>query len=306
MRVCIFGAGGFIGMNLADFLVKESNHYLVLCDKNIDRLEKYSNLNNVEIRQIDYINDKNFDDVLTDIDIIFNLISTCVPGNVDFNLKKDIAENSMSMINCLDSCVKNNVKKIIFLSSGGAIYGNKNKSCSEKDETNPISSYGLQKLLLEKIIFLYNYRFGLHYNIIRLSNPYGPYQKPNRGQGVINTFLFNIYNDKILNIFGDGNNIRDYIYIKDAIKMIVNVSFSNTDGIFNIGSGKGMSINDLVIDISNIIGKKPVIKYLSGRLNDVKVNTLDITKYKKEFGNPILTPFESGIKDTLDYLLKGI
>ena len=306
MRVCIFGAGGFIGMNLVDFFVKESNHYLVLCDKNIDNLKKYSNFDKVSIKQIDYINNINFDDVLTNIDIVYNLISTCVPGNNDFNLKKDIAENSIPMINCLDSCVKNNVKKIIFLSSGGAIYGNINKCCSEKDETNPISSYGLQKLLLEKIIFLYNYRFGLDYNVIRLSNPYGPFQKPNRGQGVINTFLFNIYNDKTLNIFGDGSNVRDYIYIKDAIKMITNVSFSNTNGIFNIGSGKGMSINDLIIIISNIVGKKPIIKYESSRINDVKVNTLDINKYKKEFGDPTLTPFELGIKETLDYLLKGI
>ena len=305
MKICVLGAGGFIGQNLVDYFTKNTNHFLIACDKNIEKIEKIGNSNKILVKKIEYSNETDFDNLLFGVDIVFHLISTCIPGTNGFDLKNDIINNSSPMINLLDSCVKNNVRKVIFLSSGGAIYGNKNKSCTEKDETDPISSYGLQKLLLEKIIYLYNYRFDLNFNIIRLSNPYGPYQKPNRGQGVINTFIYNIYNGKEICIFGDGTNVRDYIYISDAIDMIINISFSKVNGVFNVGSGTGKSINDLIALISKIVGKKPLVKYMASRLNDVKTNTLDINKYRMHFGNPNLTSFDDGIEKTLKFLISG-
>ena len=140
MKICVLGAGGFIGQNLVDYFTKNTNHFLIACDKNIEKIEKIGNSNKILVKKIEYSNETDFDNLLFGVDIVFHLISTCIPGTNGFDLKNDIINNSSPMINLLDSCVKNNVRKVIFLSSGGAIYGNKNKSCTEKDETDPISS----------------------------------------------------------------------------------------------------------------------------------------------------------------------
>ena len=171
MKYLVLGSNGFIGSNLVKQLMKEK------CDLRLFdlKLNKDNNLihNNIEYIQGEFGIDCDFDALTKDIDIVYHLISTTIPSsNIGYNI--EIQQNVMGTIKLLDSCVKNKIKKIIFISSGGTVYGkSKGIPFKEDDCTNPICSYGIQKLSIEKYIQLYNNMYGLDYRIIRLANPYG-------------------------------------------------------------------------------------------------------------------------------------
>lgn len=303
MKIVVFGADGFIGVNLIKALLKKSNVKVIAIDRQFLNLSKIK-ASNLFLLKMDFTNCDNFDDVLDAGDIVFHLVSNSIPGSNSFNLKEDFLLNAFPTITLLNSCVKKKIRKIVFLSSGGAIYGKNNQLCSEDDLLQPISPYGLQKAVLEKIIYLYNYQFSLSYNIIRLSNPYGPFQKPNRGQGVINTFLFNAIKEEGIKIYGNGNIVRDYIFISDAISMILKISFSTHDGIFNVGSGVGVSLNTIINELEKFLNKRIFKDYVSGRVNDIPINVLSINKYINYFGSVKFVTLNDGFKLTLKYFKK--
>ena len=300
MRIVIFGANGFIGVNLINELLKNNTNNIFAYDKEFTNFKNNSNQNLI-LNSIDFVNCNNFDNFLEEGDIVIHLISSNVPGTNTFDLKNDIKLNSFSTIDLLDSCVRRKVKKIIYFSSGGAIYGENISPCEENSSLDPISSYGLQKLLIEKILKIYEHRFALKYNVIRLSNPYGPYQKPNRGQGVVNTFLFNIFKGNKIKIYGDGNVVRDYIFITDAILMILKIVFSEISGTFNVGSGKGMNLNEIIADIEKLFGLHAKKEFVDVRVNDISFNVLNIEKFIKTFGPVNFLKFEDGLKLTIEY-----
>ena len=184
------------------------------------------------------------------------------------------------------------------------MYGKENKCpLREKTPTNPISSYGVQKVTIEKLLYLYRYLHGLDYRIIRLANPYGPYQRPNGMLGAVTTFTYKALKDEEIIVYGDGSVVRDYIFIDDAIRAIIKIADGeNRHRTFNLGCGYGVSIKELITAIQNVLGKELKINYQSGRKVDVPVNYLDITRYEKYFGslNPI--SLEKGIRLTADFM----
>ncbi len=303
MNILLIGATGFIGTNLA-LKLSNGNDKLFLLSMKIDN--EYKELfidKNVEFIETNITNETNFDSITKNIDTVYHLFCSCVPANSNLNIKKNIINDVEITINLLDSMVKNNSKKIIFISSGGAIYGNNNFAPNETTPTNPITAYGIQKNTIEKLLFMYQYNYGLDYRIIRLSNPYGKYQKPNSGQGLISTFVYNAMNNLELNIYGDGTNVRDYIYIDDAINGIINIAGDNSlYKIYNLGSGKGTSINEIVNYIKIYVNSDVDIKNTDKRISDVKSIILEISRYAKEFGNPVNIDIEKGIKDLYKHL----
>lgn len=300
MRIIVFGANGFIGVNLIKELLKDPNNCIYACDKEFSNFKDNSS-SNLFFKNVDFANCNNFDNFVESGDTVIHLISSNVPGTNIFDLSNDIKLNAFPTIKLLDSCVKKHVRKIVYFSSGGAIYGENSEPCKENSGLDPISPYGLQKLLIEKILNLYNYRFGLQYNIVRLSNPYGPYQRPDRGQGVVNTFLFNILKGNVIKVFGDGNIVRDYIFISDAIYMILKIIFSDINGVFNVGSGKGKKINEVISNIEKFVNTSAKKEFINSRINDITVNVLNIDKFIETFGPIKFTEFETGLKSTVEY-----
>lgn len=147
------------------------------------------------------------------------------------------------------------MKKVVFISSGGTVYG-KESSCplSENTPTNPISSYGVQKITIEKLLYLYNYMYGLDYRIIRLANPYEPYQRPDGVLGAVTTFTYKALKGEKINVYGDGSVIRDFIYIQDAVRAIIKVVNGESEHhVFNLGCGYGTSIKKLLETIENLV-----------------------------------------------------
>ena len=190
------------------------------------------------------------------------------------------------------------------MSSGGAIYGSKNPCPLKEDyELFPINSYGVQKIAIEKLLYLYKYQYGLDYKVVRLSNPYGPHQKAYGIQGVITTFLHNMMRNENVVVWGDGSTVRDFIYIDDAIKAIINVASDNSENeIFNVGSGRGVSIQEVICAIINQVSTSSKVIYENERTVDVKENYLDTTRYKELFGEIETISLEEGIRKTFEFM----
>ena len=301
MNLLILGAAGFIGTNLAIQLAGNIEDKITLVDKNEDyffNIEKF-NFSNVEIKESTL--DENMDfSILEDHDIIYHLVSTNVPTTSNQHISQDIQANVLFSSNLFDACVKYGVKKVVFISSGGTVYG-KESSCplSENTPTNPISSYGVQKITIEKLLYLYNYMYGLDYRIIRLANPYGPYQRPDGVLGAVTTFTYKALKGEEINVYGDGFVIRDFIYIQDAINAIIKVVNGESEHhVFNLGCGYGTSIKKLLeaLDIKvNVI-------YKEGRKVDVPVNYLDISRFEKYYGELNPVSLTEGIKRTAEFM----
>lgn len=309
MNILVLGAAGFIGTNLTIKLAENKNDIITLVDKsktyfsNIERLK----LTNVIIDVASLDVDMDFT-ILEKHDVVYHLVSTNVPTTSNKHISQDIQSNVLYSSNLFDACVKHGVKKVVFISSGGTVYG-KESSCPlpENTPTNPITSYGVQKITIEKLLYLYSYMYKLDYRIIRLSNPYGPYQRPNGVLGAIAKFTYDALRGEEVQVYGDGSVVRDFIYIDDAVKAILNIVIGeNENKIFNLGCGYGTSIKEVLVAIESALGLKMSIVYKEGRAVDVPINYLDISRYEKYYGklNPII--LEEGIRRTAEFIKREL
>lgn len=306
INILILGADGFLGSNLAESLSKEGKYQIRAFDlfpdgtsRNLDHLK-----NKVEIFPGNFLNKNDLKKAVKDMDYVFHFISLTTPGSSMGDPLIDIDTNIRGTIRLLDECCKAKVKKFVFPSSGGAIYGNQDKNyLRENDLINPISPYAISKLTIEKYLEYYRIHKGLDYLIIRLSNPYGPKQNIIGNQGLIPIFLNLVKEGKPITIFGDGNNIRDYIYVDDAIKNIIKIAFKQTrHRIYNIGSGKGATINQVVKLIKKVTGKRVKINKLSARDSDIRRVALSTKRIRKEINYALDTTLEEGIRKTWEWV----
>ena len=306
MNIAIIGGAGFIGVNLAIRLSSFPDNRIMVVDRDESFFEplRKLNLSNVAFLVGSFDNDTDFDRQVKGQDVIYHLASPTIPGTSNQHIPEELDSNVTVTARLFDACVKQKVKKVIFISSGGTVYGKKGKCPIEENMvTYPISSYGIQKLAIEKMLYLYRYQFGLDYRIIRLANPYGPYQRPNGRLGVVTTFIYKAMTDGRLEVYGDGTVVRDFIYIDDAVKGIINIADGDCEyRVFNLGSGKGTSVNQVIDSIKKIVRDDICVEYESSRSGDVPENYLDISRYEKYYGKLDPMSLEEGIKRTMDFL----
>lgn len=307
MKVILFGAAGFIGTNLAIKLAGDLKNEITLVDERKEFFYLINTLGlNVNIIESNFTEDTNFDSILVGQDIVYHLVSTTVPTTSNQHIADELKANVIATSYMLDACVRVGIKKVVFISSGGTVYGNEGV-CPLKEDmaTNPISSYGIQKVTIEKLLYLYRYLYGLDYRIIRLSNPYGPYQRPNGVLGAITTFTYKALMNEEIVVFGDGSIVRDFIYIDDAIRGILNiVKGENKYRIFNLGCGYGTSIKEVLEIIHAVLDCEMNISYRSGRKVDVPVNYLDISRYERAYGKLEPISLQEGISRTAEFMRK--
>lgn len=272
MKTLILGAAGFIGTNLALCLRDNPENELALVDKNksyfIPTLQKDRSL---QIMESTFDDTTDFDTLLQGQEIVYHLVSTTVPTTSNQHISQELQANVIFSSNLFEACVRNKVKKVVFISSGGTVYG-READCplKEKTATNPISSYGIQKITIEKLLYLYHYLYGLDYRIIRLANPYGPYQRPNGVLGAVTTFTYKALRHEKITVYGDGSVIRDYIYIDDAIRAMQKiVEGESKHRTFNLGCGEGTSIKKVLETIEQVLNVPLEIEYKEGRKVDV-------------------------------------
>jgi len=300
MNTLVIGGNGFIGSHLIDHLLLKGHNVRVF-DISYERYRKP--LFNVDYRISRLDNIPDLYEALLGIDIIFHLASSSVPSTSNIDTISDITENLFPTLNILNVAVKLGIKRIVYFSSGGAVYGNPLKlPISEEHPINPISSYGIVKATSERYISLYQRMFELKPIILRPSNPYGPRQGHYMAQGVISTFLRKVKMNEMITIYGDGNSIKDYIYIDDLIKLACKASFSNEVGVFNLGIGIGTTIKQIIEQIRITTGKNLEINNKEKQIYDVDHFILDISKINNLFGAHPSTSLEEGIEKTWNWL----
>jgi len=302
----ILGGCGFLGSHLVDGLLNNDYEVVVFDKVNVDTKNISNNLNKISLIKGDFTNKNDLQKAIRDIDYIFHFIGTTLPQSSTQNPIYDIETNVISTINLLEIAKSANVRRVIFASSGGTIYGIPQKVPIPEDHpTNPICAYGISKLMIEKYLHLYYQLYGLNYVSLRFSNAYGERQDPDKSQGVIAVFLGKIMRGDPLIIWGNGKVVRDYIYIKDIVNACLKAMNSKQTKyhIFNIGSGNGISLNELIEIMRKCAGKEIKVKYAQGRKIDVPINILDTTLAKKVFGWKPKVLIEQGIKTVLSNLV---
>lgn len=301
MKVLVIGGNGFIGSHLIDQLLVDG-HDVRVFDIAHERYRKP--LANVDYRISTLDNIPDLYEALLGIDIIFHLASSTVPSTSNIDTVSDINKNLIPTLNLLNLMIKLGIKRIVYFSSGGAIYGNPKTIPIEEDHPlHPISSYGVIKATVEMYLFLYQRLHNIKPLIIRPSNPYGPRQGHYMAQGVISTFLRKVKLNESLIIFGDGNSKKDYIYINDLISTCLKLSFSNEIGTFNIGSGSCYSVNEIIDVIKDKTTKELFTVNSEMQKYDVEHFELDITKLKQIIGDHKFIPIDKGVENTWNWIL---
>lgn len=274
-RCLVLGAGGFIGKSLCRKLSK--NYEIIAYDRAyVIELEELNNT-----RQVigDFTKTRDFTDILQGVDVVIHLISTTLPTEDTAHIGEEIADNIIPTVALLEAMVKSNVKEIIFSSSGGTVYGETGEQInSVESPLHPICSYGVQKKVIETYLEFYGVRYGMNYKIARITNPYGIGQDINKHQGVIPIFIRRLLEDDDITIFGDGNEVRDYIYMEDLMNFLEKIlEYKGDRHIFNVGTGGVSSLNQIIEKIEKTVGKEFKNKvYREKRTCDVNKSLLEV------------------------------
>jgi UDP-glucose 4-epimerase len=295
MNILILGGSGFIGSNLVERLSNSKHNIKVLLHNGISKNIK--TFNNIEYFFSDFSNIRNIPKMFDDVDLVINLITTTQPSNSNADKIYDIESNLINNIKLLDLMRTYSIPKIIYASSGGAIYGTSfTDKIKEDNSLHPISSYGIVKIAIESYLRLYNRLYGIDYLILRISNPYGNLNAKIGIHGIISTIFSKILSNESIEIWGDGTIVRDYIYIDDLIDAIELGIEKNIFGTYNIGSGIGYSIIEAIRVIENIVGKSLDIKFCPSRNMDIERVVLDITRFQSVSGWNPKTSLDDGCR----------
>jgi UDP-glucose 4-epimerase len=279
MKAVVIGGNGFIGTHLIEFLIRDGVA--------VRAFDRYPSQFVQPKKEVEYVigdlgNHGALSEIVEDADWVFHLAYTTIPKTSNEDPEYDVRSNLIDAVQLLQSCKDAGVKKVVFVSSGGTIYGvPQTVPILETHPTDPICSYGITKLAIEKYLHLFFHLYGLEYAITRISNPYGEGQNPNAKQGAIGVFLGKVARGEAIEIWGTGEVVRDYLHIDDAANALIKAARYKpaTDGprIFNIGSGQGHSLNEIVAEIKAVVDREVIVEHKPPRSLDVQANVLDTT-----------------------------
>lgn len=301
MKVLIIGGSGFVGSHIVDKFLSEKWEVTVF-DMQPERYRPP--LDGVVFEHGDIGNKSKLEAVVArHFDVIVHSVSTTTPKSSNDNPEFDIMSNLVSTVNLLDICTRHKVGKLIYLSSGGAIYGDtESEQQVETDPVFPICSYAITKLAAEKYLYMYEKLHGLNYSVLRISNPYGPRQNPQAKQGVIPVFLRKMLSGERMEIWGDGSTVRDYIYVTDVATACFQAATNTKNGIYNIGSGIGISVSELVGILAKELDTTPQLAWLPERGMDVAKIVLNCEDARKSLHWRPTVPLHIGLKKTIAWM----
>lgn len=292
-KILVTGGLGFIGSHVVDKLLKESHEVSIIDNLSTGRLSNLSNSNKTKLYKLDIL-DNDLEECFAPTPTY--IIHLAAQTNVNYSVKnpeKDAINNILSTIKLLKLSKKYKIKKFITASSA-AVYGTpKYLPVDENHTTEPLSPYGLSKLTMEQYIKL----SGIPYIIYRFSNAYGPRQLSSKEGGVISIFDNAMKNNKPIHIYGDGEQIRDFIYVEDIANIITKSITSDINNkILNFSTNKGITLNELFRKMKKIYNYKQNANYKPERIGDIKDSILDNSKMKQLFQFKDFTTIEEGLK----------
>lgn len=304
MRCLVLGGGGFIGINLSNALAR--------CGAQVHAygrsiLVSGGLMPSVQWTTADIANRQGLAAAIETADYVFHLASSSTPSSANADPIADLTSNLIATLGVLEICRVRPVRRVIFVSSGGTIYGPTNKMpVPETSPTDPISAYGIHKLAAEKYLALYHHLYGLDYVVLRAANPYGPMQLARKNQGVVAAFIQRALSDEPIEIWGSGEIIRDFIYIDDLIRALLMAAVhSGPSRLFNVGSGVGIPINVIVDNIEQMLNRGPLRRiHRSSRAADVPVNVLDIRRICDEMNWTPKVQWINGLSKTIAWMIR--
>jgi len=293
-----------MGSHLARALIAAGHAVRVFDRPDRNLLPGYPLREEVEWQEGDFVNPKDTARALAGCDVVFHLVSTTLPGSANDNPVYDVESNFLGTLRMLDAALQSGVKKVVFSSSGGTVYGvPQTIPITETHPTEPITAYGIGKLMIEKYLHLYHVLHGLDYVVLRVANPFGEGQRVTSGQGAVTTFLRHALSGRPVDIWGDGSVVRDYLYVGDVAQAFTcALDHEPAERIVNIGSGTGRSLHEIVDAIETFIGRKVERRYFPGRPFDVPANVLEISRARSALDWMPRTPLEEGLRRTAAWL----
>ncbi|WP_295721830.1 NAD-dependent epimerase/dehydratase family protein [uncultured Methanobrevibacter sp.] len=300
--IVVTGGLGFIGSHIVDELV-DNNTIIVIDNLSSGKLENLANPNHENLTIIKgNLNDLDLDDILKGVDYVFHLAAL---ASVPESVEKPLFSNSNNLdttLKLLVACKDNDVKKIVF-SSSAAIYGdNPNIPLKENEPYIPLSPYACQKASCELYIKTFTESYGLNGVTLRYFNVFGPKQNIHSSYAaVIPNFINALLNDKQPVIYGDGNQTRDFIYVEDIVRANILACESDYNGVVNIASGKGLSVNELYNVICDVLDTDIKPKYLDARIGDIKHSIADVSNQKNINFTVDSKQFRNQLKKTIQW-----
>lgn len=301
MKILVTGGAGFIGSQITDKYIL-LGHQVTIVDNLSTGKKEYINPK-AEFIEMD-IQDKGIEDIFKThtFDILnHHAAQIDLRKSVD-DPKFDVSVNVIGSINLLENAVRYSVKKVIFASTGGAIYGEHEYfPADEKHPTKPFAPYGINKLSIEKYLFYYNQVYALDYIVLRYANVYGPRQNSHGECGVIA-----IFTDKILNgtnplINGDGKQTRDYAYVDDVVQANLLMLDSAKPDIYNVGTSIETSVNEIFREVNNLAGTNFSEQHGPAKKGEQRRSVLSYEKIKQDFGWQPEVDIKEGLKRTVGY-----
>ena len=298
----LLGGAGFLGSHVLEALLEDG--YIV---RVFDRARNRTGVclaSGVEFCEGDFGNRDDLAAALDGCQTAFHLVATTLPKTSNDDPVHDLETNLVATVRFLDLARQKKVKKIAFASSGGTVYGVPTMvPIPEHHQTRPTCSYGIHKLAVEHYLHLYHRLHDLDYCVLRVSNAFGERQRPTASQGAVAAFLSMALRGEEIAVWGDGSVVRDYVYAKDVARAFcLAARYPGPPRIFNIGSGLGMSVNELLSSIEALLGRSVPRRYLPGRPFDVPVNVLDISLATSHLNWRPRHTFIDGLRRTLEWL----
>ena len=302
--VLVTGGTGFIGQHLVEKLLAEGCQVYVLTRE----AGRYTDNGRIAYIQGDFTRADHLMPLLARIDTVYHLAVTTIPGRANKQIQYDAQTNLMGSLSLIDQAARAGVRRFIFTSSGGSVYGlNGGRPIDENHPTDPISAHGVSKLAIEKYLEIYRRTQGMEYRIARTANPYGEGQDPDRGQGFIAYALGRFARNRPLEIWGDGSVVRDYIYVKDVAEVLWLMMRDNgPHTLYNVGSGTGHSVNEMIVCLEEMMGRAASVHYVEARPADVPYNCLNIKRAQAALGWQPTTPLALGLQRTWTWVQRYV
>lgn len=302
MKILVTGGAGFIGSHVVDRYIEEG-HKVAVVDNLSTGFER--NLNpKATFYKVD-ICDRKLGEVFEKekLDIVNHHAAQMDVRKSTKDPVFDAQVNILGSLNLIASCVNHGVKKLIYASTGGAVYGEPDyRPVDEKHPIRPLSQYGISKHTVEHYLVLYSAHHNLKYTVLRYPNVFGPRQNPWGEAGVVAIFTRQLLEGEQATIFGDGTKTRDYTYISDVVESNILSLKKGDNQILNIGMGKEASDQEIYDGVARVLDSQAKPKYASVRPGEINHICLDAHKAAEELNWAPKVSFEDGLKMTVDYL----
>ncbi|MDO9526710.1 MAG: NAD-dependent epimerase/dehydratase family protein [Gemmobacter sp.] len=298
----VFGGAGFLGKNVVTYLRAQGLQVRAV-SRQFDDPDLFDRIG-AERVIADLQDYESLSRAMNGLSDVIQLVSTASPGHGNTRLIRDIETSLIPQVRFLELCQGNGVARVVFASSGGTIYGKPQMlPIPESHPTLPLSSYGLIKLVTEQYLKLFSQSFAMSHVAMRISNPYGPYQRFKNGQGLIANVIAHCLDGTPVPVYGDGLAERDYIYVDDVSTAFYSALRKSDVGgqTFNIGSGVGRSVIEVLDTIEHLMGKKIPRSHIPARSTDVDRSMLDISAARDRLGWEPTVGFEEGLRRTLAF-----